>query len=57
MGAEPDRHPAVFEVPVGDLPAVVAALDQVLAEPLYLEHVQHGDLDLGCWGEPGLDHG
>ncbi|MEU0529138.1 hypothetical protein [Amycolatopsis tolypomycina] len=54
---DPGRRPAVFEVPAGDLQAVIAALDQVLAEPLYFDHVQHGDLDLGCWGKPVVENG
>jgi hypothetical protein len=49
---EPGGRPAVFEVPVRELRPVIAAVDQVLAEPLYFDHVQHGDLDLGRWNEP-----
>ncbi|WP_103349700.1 hypothetical protein [Amycolatopsis sp. CA-128772] len=44
-------RPAAFEVPIRELRPVIAAVDQVLAEPLYFDHVQHGDLDLGCWNE------
>lgn len=53
---DPDRR-AAFEIPVLELAPVIAAVDQVLAEPLYFDHVQHGDLDLGCWHEPVLEDG
>ncbi|MEV4049601.1 hypothetical protein AB0J55_00275 [Amycolatopsis sp. NPDC049688] len=52
---EPGGRRAVFEVPARELRPVIAAMDQVMAEPLYFDHVQHGDLDLGRWTEPVLE--
>lgn len=49
---DPGGRPAAFEVPVRELRPAIAAVDQVLAEPLYFDHVQHGELDLGRWNEP-----
>ncbi|MFJ7212768.1 hypothetical protein [Amycolatopsis sp. NPDC098790] len=54
---DPERAPGGVTIPVADVASVVAALDQVLGEPLYFDHVQHGDLDLGCWREPVVEHG
>jgi hypothetical protein len=54
---DPQRPPGGFTIPAADVVPVVAAVDQVLGEPLYFDHLQHGDLDLGCWREPVLEHG
>ncbi|WIX85692.1 hypothetical protein [Amycolatopsis sp. DG1A-15b] len=54
---DPQRPPGGFAIPAADVVPVVAAVDQVPGEPLYFDYIQHGDLDLGCWREPVVEHG